>query len=592
MTKQLILLLALILSFSHTFAQIRQAEKEMELYHFTEAVSLLQKALEKKNPDEVAKITALLARCYRKMNQWDEAGRWYKEAIGNGNQDPETLWFYAQALRNTGRYAKARTLFLAYDSLHGEAYDGTLFASFCDSATHWLTLPPGYSVSPVLTLNSPQSEFGVVPFGDGLLFASDRLQEEPGERNYGWTGHGYLRLYASKLELADSVPVLQSPATYSIGGDQRWHNGPVSVTRQGDLAVINRTLLYRDKGKKEPGSMRTHLLKLFTTTREGDKWSKPDPFFLNNDNWSVGHPALSPGGDTLVFVSDMPGGFGGTDLYVCIWQGNRWSDPVNLGSTINTSRNEMFPFVSENKRLYFASDGHPGFGGLDLFVTSQQVGTPDEQGTHGQVWQKPENLGHPVNSSYDDFSLAARNDNSGFFSSNRPGGTGSDDIYYFREAQDDSWQLAVGSSQFAVDSLQLADTSYTLELNKPYILENIYYDFDKWDIREDAKAALDSLVRILQTCPVTIELGSHTDCRGTEEYNRVLSQKRAESAVAYIRSQGIEPGRISAHGYGESQLVNRCDCNEAPPCMEAAHQENRRTEFRIVEWKKEEIPPE
>ncbi len=271
----------------------------------------------------------------------------------------------------------------------------------------------------------------------------------------------------------------------------------------------------------------------------------------------------------------MPGGFGGTDIYQIVKKAGRWSIPKNLGAEINTSGNEMFPFATENGDLYFASDMHPGFGGLDIFSAHFR----------GGKWTRPHNLGSPVNSSYDDFSMATDSTgNQGFFSSNRPGGLGDDDIYWFQERHKgmEARRQEVTSHQSPV----------ALELNKPYILENIYYNFDRWEIRDDAKSSLDSLVSILQIYPVSIELGSHTDCRGSEAYNRELSQKRAESAVAYIISKGIEANRISAKGYGETKLITSCDCRMGVICTESEHQVNRRTEFQIIDRGKNPPLPE
>ena len=433
-----------------------------------------------------------------------------------------------------------------------------------------------------------------------------------------------------------------------------WHDGPVSFNKDFTEVFINRTLLYKDKGKKDPDHLRTHLLKIYVSGRKDGKWSEPVPFFLNSENHSVGHPALSPDGKTLFFVSDMDGGYGGTDLYMCTREGEKWSQPVDLGPEINTEGNEMFPYMADNGDLYFASDGLPGFGGLDLFVTRKINGK----------WSRPENLGSPVNSSSDDFALVLPGDSaSGLFSSNRPGGVGSDDIYSFKKirivpkvspvtekvpafvsgyVKDKTTLEPIFSSTvfleeegtgkalvmktndkgyfktpvikgksytvkaiqtgyiedcflFGFDSLtKQNDLSLPrdllldkLELNKAYRLKNIYYDFDKWNIRKDAQPSLDSLVRLMKENSIAIELGSHTDCRGSVAYDQVLSQKRAESAVRYMIAKGIDPSRITAKGYGKSQLLNKCNCATGVNCTAAEHQLNRRTEFRILSWQED-----
>ena len=358
--------------------------------------------------------------------------------------------------------------------------------------------------------------------------------------------------------------------------EQEWHDGPVSFNHDFTEVFINRTQYIHDKGKKEYGHVRTHLLKIFTSTLKEGKWSKPQPFFLNSDEYSVGHPALAPDGKSLYFVSDMKGGFGETDIFFCTRNGDQWSEPVNLGAKVNTSGKEMFPFVAANGDLYFASDGLPGFGGLDLFIT-RKIDTN---------WVTPRNLGQPVNSSYDDLSVAISDTvGMGLFSSNRPGGLGSDDIYIFSIISPDlskppTLPIVSVTNEVVPPPKMAMDTLVT---DKPYRLENIYYDFDKWNIRDDAKQSLDQLVALMKGYPISVELGSHTDCRGSEIYNLDLSQRRAESAVQYIISRGIVPGRITAKGFGKSQPANRCNCASGIQCTETEYQFNRRTEFRITD---------
>lgn len=343
----------------------------------------------------------------------------------------------------------------------------------------------------------------------------------------------------------------------------------------------------------------------------------------------------------------MKGGYGGTDIYFCTREGLKWSNPTNLGPEINTFGNEMFPFIADNGDLYFASDGHPGFGGLDIFMSKFVDGK----------WTKPENLGLPLNSSYDDFSLAEyKNTGKGLFCSNRPEGKGGDDLYCFNRLpeqpkkiipviplpvmisgcvkdkttkdpiplatlfflDDETGKILIikanihGCFKTAVKigshyHLKAMQTDYIadclpfvinealakqdptiprdllldkLAVNRKFKLDNIYYNFDKWDIREDAEPSLNNLVRIMKENPITVELGSHTDSRGSDEYNKLLSQRRAESAVKHIVSTGIDPSRITAHGYGETQLINKC--KNGVPCTDAEHQENRRTEFKVT----------
>jgi len=650
--RTLLLLLFIIAgSFFPVYGQFKDAEKEMDLYNYSKAIDILLKTLKKEDQKSRYKATLLLGECYRRQNDMLKAKEWYEKAVESGHSESMTIFFYAQSLRSAGDYSRAKKMFSLYDSLAPGNMNGKIYSGFCDSAIAWKNKKPLFEIKNASALNSRQSEFGPVFYGKGIIFTSDRIPDVPEQKKYGWTGNNYLRIYYAEPVNADSCCICFSKPELLTGiFNREWHDGPVSFNGTNDEVYINRTLLYKDKGKKDPGRIRTHLLKIFTATKKEGKWTQPEPFVLNSDEYSVGHPALTPGGDTLYFVSDKEGGSGGTDIYFIAYNGSNWSQPVNLGNTVNTPGNEMFPFITGNGYLYFASDGLPGFGGLDLFVTHRVNGK----------WVTPRNLGQPINSSFDDFSLTTdKTGGMGYFSSNRPGGSGEDDIYCFsaipswpeipvplittafvtgcvkdkttKEPIPDATVFKLGDSSGQVlvirtdqngcfrspviqgkryqfkatkgeyipdclafsfepgnhpEELRLSRDLLLdrLELDKAYRLENIYYNFDKWDIRPDAESSLNNLVRIMKENPLIAELGSHTDCRGSEEYNLILSQKRAESAVRYIIQQGIDAKRITAKGYGKSRLVNHCDCSRSMNCNEAEHQANRRTEFRITGW--------
>jgi outer membrane protein OmpA-like peptidoglycan-associated protein/tetratricopeptide (TPR) repeat protein len=649
MKRHYLFILLLLFTFlpSTGMTQINEAKKEMALFNYSKAILLLHRKLSGENHDTTLEIVSSLAECYRKQNDNPNSIYWYKKAIACDPSNPDNFYFYAQALRSTADYSEARKMFLKFDSLSPSDIRGKLFAGYCDSAISWVKKDPGYFIKNVTALNTPQSDFGVVFYNNGILFSSDRLLTGNEEKIYGWTGNNYLRLFYSEPSISEAFTTdFKIPAPVEEWANPKGHNGPVSLSKIFDEVYINRTLSDQDKGRKNNEHIRTHLLKIFIVRKKDDNWSKPEPFYLNNDEYSVGHPALSSDGNSLFFVSDMPGGFGGTDLYFCRRDAGKWSHPVNLGNEINSSGNEMFPFISESGDLWFSSDGLPGFGGLDLFVARKV----------NEKWESPVNPGSPLNSSYDDFSISSRvNDSSGYFSSNRPNGKGSDDIYHFKSLPpplphsppsyvsgcvkekssllpiQDAWVFLLNTNSakvlilksdqvgcfrtaikkennfsvkamksgyiadcftFGFDTLNKQTESTIprdllldrLEINKTYRVANIFYNFDKWNIRSDAKPSLDELVRIMKDNPVKIELGSHTDCRGSEGYNRILSQKRAESAVQYIISQGIDSSRIIAKGYGKSQLINKCNCTQGVQCTEAEHQANRRTEFKIITW--------
>ena len=370
------------------------------------------------------------------------------------------------------------------------------------------------------------------------------------------------------------------------------------------------------------------------------------PFPYNQpETFSVGHPALSPDGQILYFVSDMPGGYGQTDLYFSERQADgSWSKPVNAGATVNTPGKEVFPVVHQDGTLYFSSDEHLGMGGLDIFSAEGSRNT----------WQSVTNLHYPFNSPRDDFGLIfEKQGRNGYLSSNRGGDAGSDDIYqvkpievpchlagttYMRtrdrngryltepvegvtleitlegdasaapfiirsdkngqflfEVKANQTYLLKGSKkgflnrtfQIMPDCRKITDT-VRIEMimerdtpNRPIVLDNIYYDLDKHDLRPEAIKELNKVVAMLRDNPtIRIELSSHTDSRESHKYNLMLSQLRAASAVKYIISQGIDSKRVVDKGYGETMLLNRC--KDGVPCSEQQHQLNRRTEFRIL----------
>jgi outer membrane protein OmpA-like peptidoglycan-associated protein/tetratricopeptide (TPR) repeat protein len=636
-----------------TFGQVKQAQKQMDLFNYSEAVTILQKAIH--NDSRTSKeATVMIAECYRKMNDMQNAKAWYGRAIKGGNTDPMNYYYYAQALRSTGEYQKAKSMFLRYDSISPADPQGKIYAAFCDSAMAWKSNPPVNEVKNATALNSPQSDFGPAFYDNGIIYASDRTISSLDNKKYGWTGNSYLHLFCSEPVYPDEYYDEFKTPTLAPGKlNKEYHDGPATFNADFTEIYFNRTFVTNDKGKKE-NKIRTHLLKIFYATKKNGNWGKPKPFFLNSNDYSVGHPALSPEGDTLYFVSDKEGGSGGTDIYYCIREGDKWGDAINLGDVINTFGNEMFPFVATNGDLYFASTGHAGFGGLDIFVSKRVDGK----------WTTPKNLGMPLNSSYDDFSLAEYKDTEkGLFCSNRPNGKGTDDIYSFKRIVPEkpnkpeeilppayvsgcvkdktTLEPIPGATVFLLDNetgkvlvmkansngcfktavkkgdhylVKGMKNNYIadclpfsfdptepkndlniprdllldkLALNKKFKLENIYYDFDKYYIRKDAEPPLNALVKIMQENPITVELGSHTDCRGTNEYNIWLSQHRAESAVNYIVAAGIDHSRITAHGYGETQLVNKC--SDGVFCSEPDHQLNRRTEFKVTSTTEEKV---
>jgi outer membrane protein OmpA-like peptidoglycan-associated protein/tetratricopeptide (TPR) repeat protein len=616
---------------------IYKAQKQMGKYNYSGAVVTLKKAAEKEKTHNAA--LPLLADCYRLQHDIINAKAAYAQAVTIPGAKPETYFYYAQTLQSTGNYEKAREMYLKYAQMNPSDSRGSLFAAHCDSVLGpWKMIKPVYDVTLTNNVNTTESDFGPAFYDGKLVFASDFTSVAGEGKKYGWTGRGYLNLIKSEpVTAGDFWGEMEKTSEFENKFNQPYHDGPATFSAEGNTIYFTRSFFGKAKRK---GIYKTNLLKIYYSTKTDGTWGEIMPFFLNSKDFSVGHPSLSADGQTLYFVSDMPGGQGGTDIWMCKREGEKWGPPGNLGKTVNTSENEMFPSMHGDGVLFFASNGHPGYGALDIFRTKTESG----------LWTIPENLHPPINSSFDDFAIAfAPGDKNGFFSSNRPEGVGSDDIYAFRDAEPmpvlpayitglvrdkTTMQPLAGATVFLynpssgnVRVLKTgADGIYKAEVNKPtdflvkammpdyiadcspfaiaevkpgtttsaprdllldkltvnktFSMQNIYYDFDKSNIREDAKPELDKLVLFMNENQVNVELGSHTDCRGSAAYNDKLSQKRADAAVIYIVSKGIEKSRVTAKGYGEQQLTNKCADGVA--CSSAEHQANRRTEFKIT----------
>lgn len=643
-----------ILTFVFNFqgsSQIRKANKLFELYNYAEAIPLYLNAAESNRENVRNEAVQKLAHCYRMTNNVAKANIWYEKAVELENTDPENYFFLGQSLQSLRRYEEAASAFLQYNQMVPDDDRGKMYYQFCIDIQDWLDLPEMAEIRNVDAVNTKYSDFGPAHYRNGIVFSSDRKSGSFESQTYGWTSFNYLNLFYSEPEYSGSFwGAMGPPEIMENNFNQAYHDGPATFTADNRKVYITRTVAR--KGKKEDG-IRTYLLKIFHANIEPDKKIRLEPFFLNSEEYSVAHPTLNKEGNIIVFSSDMPGGFGGADLYICKRENGQWVPPVNLGEQVNSMSDEVFPYLANDSLLYFSSDGHLGFGGLDVFKTR----------LNNEGWTSPENLKKPVNSSYDDFGIVFSNDlQSGFFSSNRPEGKGSDDIYAFRNLKflDEASPSApiagvepvklraLGVVKDKKTDQPLADatvffydpatqdvlilktdengqyetpvdfdhiyipramkdgyifdcTSFRtppeqnnpdvfkvpqdllltrLEIDLFFEVENIYYDLDKWFIREDAQPALDDLVQIMKQYPISAELSSHTDSRASHAYNMDLSQKRAEAAVRYIVLQGVNPARIKARGYGETRLVNRCA--DGVDCTEDEHQANRRTEFRVT----------
>ncbi|MDX1829047.1 MAG: OmpA family protein [Lutibacter sp.] len=483
-----------------------------------------------------------------------------------------------------------------------------------------------------LSINTELSNFGTSFYGSDKLIFSQPVKRKFIINNV-WKPNNqpYLDLYIGDIQKDGEISNIKK---FSSKLNTRYHEADVCFSKDKKTVYFSRSNFQNGRYKKD--SLGVNRIKLFkAVVGPNNEWTNVEPLPFNNDNYSVGHPALSDDGKTLYFISDMPGTLGKTDIFkVAINSDGTYGTPVNLGPKINTPEREMFPFVSGNNELYFSSDGREGFGMLDVFKAAI-----NNDGTYGG----PVNLGGEINSDKDDFAFIIDNKTlKGYFSSNRSEGKGDDDIYFFKEIPvickqnvnivviDKQTKAAIPNAVVSItkneedlpdvtvdkDGKYLfvadCDTKYSfasnkmdyfypavlktittsskkddvqtvvLEMNRELInLNTIYFDFDKYNIRPDAAVELDKVVAYMKKYPtLKVEVGSHTDSRGSFKYNEKLSEKRAESTVEYIVSKGIDSSRITAKGYGERNLVNKC--SDGVKCIEEEHQLNRRTEFVIT----------
>jgi len=492
--------------------------------------------------------------------------------------------------------------------------------------------------------NTKYQDYGVSFSGDStVIFASSRRSKTI--RNKTWAGNDqpYLNLYKGTYNEDGEITDIE---LFSKKINTKFHDADLTYTKDLNTFYFTRNNYLNKKFKKDTLGQNLNQLYKASKNDKGNWEIQQMPF--NNDNYQTGHPTLNKAEDKLYFISDMPGNYGGTDIYVVdILADGSYSQPRNLGPEVNTSGKEMFPFVDDQNLLFFSSDGYiDGQGGLDIYVTIlEDDGTPIK---------KSQNIGSPINSDKDDFGFVRRiGTNVGYFSSNREGGKGDDDIYSFVELEPlvlDCNQLAQGVVRDSHTQKLLANTlvelfdnegalitsikagengSFSFELNcedsykivgskQDYTVESkevstsktndlvlnidlnlvrddfvaaqgallikidpIYFDLDKSNIRKDAVTEMDKVVDLMNKYKeIYIELGSHTDSRASDQYNIELSDRRAKSSMNWLVDRGIDPARITAKGYGETELVNNCSNGEK--CTESQHQLNRRTEFVIV----------
>ena len=585
-----------------------------------------------------------LATCYRRLNMAPNASAAYQNAIRYEYPDSLAFYYLGRSLQAEGKYQPAidaYTTFLEWrpdDQLAKEGIAGCRMGIRSKSGKK-----SRYVVKNAKLFNSRRSDFAPMYLDKELntIYFTSSTEKATGTNKSEITGMKKSDIFFSKKD-ENGKWTRPEPAEGSLNTEN--DEGVVSFSPDGQT-------MYFTLARRAPDADTS--VEIYTSRRSDATWSEPQKFEITADTLSAyGHPAVSPDGTYLYFASDMPGGFGGKD----IWRINlkeRSGSLENLGPQINTGGDEMFPYLRTDSLLYFSSDGHPGFGGLDLFKARLN--------STGDRWSI-ENMGLPINSAGDDFGITYGEGESGFFSSNRGDARGYDNIYSFEYPEikvtisgmvldkdeepvpnaiirivgdDGSNQKEVarddGSFRFKLErgvkyvmmagaqgylnvkqefesDMEEEDADYEVDfilaaIHNPQVVENIFYDFDKATLRPESKEALDEMAQMLRDNPnVTIEMGAHTDRKGSDEYNVNLSNRRAKSVVDYLVGAGISPDRLTWKGYGESvpKKVTKRINREYPQFpeetvldetfietlseedQEAADQINRRTEFQVT----------
>ncbi|MFD2035747.1 OmpA family protein [Belliella marina] len=618
----------------------KKGQKQFSSGEYQYAISTFSKVLEKEPDNKEANF--YVAESYRLSNRIEKSAVYY-EKLTELDGSFDNYYRLGQSYKNQGKSEEAMEAFKQAKGLTLE--DGNLNELDREIANlqkteeiedYW----PYVELQNYALLNTPGPDYSPIVNEGFLYFTSSRQASGI----YPATGVPYTKLFRTRAD-GIKVDVQNIQAMPEFKNEEGLNQGAIAISPDGNTIIYARGNSTSNKDLPD--------VHLFASYFRGGGFTQPIWMPLNEDEfWWNSTPAFSPDGSVLYFASNRPGGYGGIDLYKATKLANGdFGNPVNLGPEINTPGNEMFPRMMPDGKFFFASDGHPGFGKLDLFVAE-----PSEDGT------VVKNLGANINSVADDFGIFfTRYPQDGFITSNREGGEGDDDIYYFEDktpkpkvvnvflnvttkekkddgseeilpqtrvalydasnkmtggdftnqngrvrftlAPDENFSLIASKSGYFSKSITYdtrgktpkqedliqevtnitLDTTIILDaliLEKSIVLDNIYYDLDKADIRPDAAEELDKLVTILKDNPtISIELSSHTDARATDAYNDALSQRRAESAVAYIVSKGIDAERLVAKGYGKRQLI----IENAK--TEEEHQVNRRTEFKVIEIK-------
>ena len=599
----------------------KTADKLFDRYEYVDAAKEYLKLAEGSKADNY--VYKQLAESYYNVFNTKEAVKWYAKVVEQ-KQDAETYYKYAQMLKAEGNFKEADQQMQQFAQLAPNDQRAKTFVSKPNYLPELQGQTKLYDVAKS-DVSSDKTDFGAVLTNDNnIYFASSR---NTSRKTNSWNEEPYLDIYRATYNANGTI----SDAVAVENINTKWHDGPVSITNDGATMYYgSESFNEKEFTKDKPKNAKFGKIYLYKATKQGDNWANGKPLPFNNKGYDVRNPSISKDGKTLYFSSNMPGGFGGEDIWKVAVNGDEYGAPENLGAKVNTEANESFPFITEDNILFFSSNGKTGFGGLDVFKMDLNKGT------------EAINVGEPVNTSKDDFAFTYNTTKKvGFFSSNRDGNDDifkADPICNFKAVttvRDEitgkeiegalvvltdekqnilssfttdvagrtetmlkclpvyiSYATKSGYENSNIYKVEILESEFGLDMavgitlkpiapiitEKEVILQPIYFEYDKSNITADGAAELNKLIIVMNENPnMIIFAKSHTDSRGSDNYNMKLSDRRAKATVQYLLSKGIAKERISGQGFGESEPKVACKS-----CTEEEHAQNRRSEFLIV----------
>ncbi|WP_197488939.1 OmpA family protein [Flavobacterium succinicans] len=620
---------------------LKKADKLYDNFGYFNAITIYEKVADKGFTS--VELLQRLGNAYYFNGLYNESHKWYKLLFDFKKQlDPIYYYRYSQSLKNVGDYDNAEKYFRMFEevaSTNALIEKPREFNALLEESKK--PVIASYTISN-LESNSASSDFGGVFFGGNFLFTSTRAFGKTKRAIDPWTSDFFSTIFKLKMAVPDGVNDI---SLFSEELRSPYHVATPVFTQDGLTMYFTASSTYFDRETNRLTKAGTPVvLKIYKASFKNGKWKDVVKLPFNNDRYNTAHPVLSPDEKSLYFVSDNPAGFGGNDIYkVDILGAKSYGVPQNLGPMINTVGKETFPFISSQNKLYFASDGHIGLGGLDVFVTDSK---------DGKFSNPVQNVGQPINSSSDDFCFIEKDSVSGFFSSNRAGGKGKDDIYkYEKSLQTDNSYTIEGTivdqetkepindlkvkvynrDHELIETLALdkqrqysikvdgdKNRLFYLEFTAPnhetieimvnvdqdksnteavtmlkkdrllvegndlskLLVQPITFGFDNYSISTESKVELQKVIEMMYQFPNTkVLIRTHTDSRHSFAYNMELSRKRAKAVIDYLIKFGVSKGRLTYEAFGEYQLLNHCA--DGVKCSEKEHKINRRCEFIV-----------